>query len=100
LSNTADPECCAVRGEVDASRSGHVDLCDARLIGGGKHFDAIDRAIGEEDPLGRRIVGEVTMVRLTGWIVERSRGVRADISGAREGERNGGLNREREGRRV
>ena len=70
--------------KVGAGGSGNVDLGNARLVDAGEDFDAIHGAIGDEDVFVSGVVDDVTMMRLTGGVVEGGDRVGARVSGARE----------------
>ena len=65
----ANPNCGTVGGNIGATRARNGNLCDGRLAGGGKDFDAIHGAIGNEEMFVRGVVSNVAMVRLAERIV-------------------------------
>ena len=80
----ANPNGCAVCGEVRTAGSGDVNLRDTCQARGRKNFDAVHRAVGNEQTLVCGIVGNAAVARLAGRVVHKRRGIRAGEGGARE----------------
>src|SRR5260370_36977250 len=78
-----------------AAGAGDADLRHAGLVDAGKDFDAVHGAVGDEDMLVWRVVGDAPVARFARWIIERGDGIGSYIGRARKAVARGEVHRER-----